>query len=132
MTQLALALLAASAAHHLPPGMLSAVCYVESHHANGAIHIKDGKGDSLGACQIKLATARSLGYKGSKGALRYHASTNTFWAAKYLSKQLKRYKGSVRMATAAYNAGTCNQDKKGKIRNSKYVYKVFIAWAEGR
>jgi len=50
----------------LPPDLLSSVCYVETGHKVEAIHKNDGHGDSIGICQIKLASAQTVGYKGTE------------------------------------------------------------------
>lgn len=45
-------------------------------------------------------------------------------AAYYIKYQLDRYDGNLDCAIAAYNAGSCNFNKKGLIKNRKYVAKV--------
>ena len=115
----------------LPPGLLSAVCYVESRHKHKAINLNDGGEDSLGVCQIKLNTARLVGFKGTNKQLM-HPTTNALYAAKYLKKQLLRYNNDPRKAVAAYNAGKVRYNKDGLIMNRLYVAKVFKAWSENR
>jgi len=117
-------------ANSLPPGLLSSLCYVESKHDIHAIHHDDGNSDSLGICQIKLQTAKELGFKGSKADLM-KPENNIKYAGKYLRKQLARYKNNSPMAVSAYNMGTF---KPGKVfaANQTYVDRVFKAWAEGR
>ncbi len=112
----------------LPPGLLSALCWVESNHKVTAINAQDGGSASYGVCQIKLDTARMLGYKGTVKTLKEPA-VNVYWAGRYLKYQLDRYSGDPRKAVAAYNAGTHRVNKKGLIKNRKYVEKVFKAWA---
>jgi soluble lytic murein transglycosylase-like protein len=111
----------------LPDGLLSAVCMVESNHNPKAIHYNDGKGHSLGVCQIKYETAKLVGYKGTAEALR-GPKTNALYAGKYLRYQLIRYDGDIVKALAAYNAGKFNPTKSGIPRNLKYVKKVFSVW----
>lgn len=134
---IALALLAASQNQGLPPGLLSAVCYVESkHNTRYYLNKNDGRGinpgHSLGECQVKRATARMLGYRGSEERLKSDVKVNTYYAAKYLKHQLDRYGGDIPKAIAAYNAGTHRVNKKGLTRNRKYVTKVMKAWSEGK
>lgn len=113
-----------TAQFNLPPNLLSSLCYVESKHNPNAIHKDDGKTDSLGICQVKLATAKSLGYKGTaKGLLNPNA--NIYYAAKYLSYQRSRYHGSISKAIIAYNRGNA----KGLIL-SEYSVKVTKQWNE--
>lgn len=128
---IALLFLTATNTFYLPPGLLSALCWVESNHKPAAINQYDGGSPSYGLCQIKLETAKMVGYRGSEKQL-LNPKTNVFWAAKYLKKQLDRYGEDPRKAVAAYNAGTHKTNKKGEIRNVKYVNKVFKAWAEYR
>lgn len=122
MSNVLIALFAAATSHYdLPPGLLNSICYVESEHNIHAVHKNDGVGDSLGACQIKLKTARFMGFKGTANDLM-NPRNNVFYAAKYLKYQLKRYK-SVDLAVIAYNRGNA----KG-LTTSRYQAKVFKHW----
>lgn len=110
--------------HHLPPGLLSSLCYVESHHKVEAVNRQDGSGDSLGLCQIKLTTAAQMGFKGTAKDLM-NPTTNAYYAGKFLRSQIKRYK-SVQKGIVAYNAG--HYDPEYKI----YLTKVLKAVRERR
>lgn len=79
----------------------------------------------MGVCQIKLQTARLVGYTGKEKDL-LDPGLNIYYAGKYLKKQLDRYKGDIPKAVSAYNAGTY------RTSNEAYVDKVFTAWMEGR
>ncbi len=120
----------ASQTFNLPPGLLSAVCWVESTHNPIALNVEDGGSPSRGVCQVKESTARHLGFTGPAHKLM-DPSENTHYAAKYLRLQLDRY-GDTLQAVAAYNAGSYRADKNGHPRNRAYVRKVFKAWAEGK
>lgn len=109
----------------LPTGLLSAVCYVESKHKVDAMHLDDGNSNSVGICQIKLSTARWLGFKGTEADLK-NPKTNIHYAAKYLKYQLKRYGNDINKAISAYNAGSF------KKSNHKYVNKVITAWGKAK
>jgi soluble lytic murein transglycosylase-like protein len=113
-----------SSQYNLPKGLLPALCYVESNHKVNAVHHDDGNGDSLGICQIKLATAQSLGFKGTEEELM-NPKTNIHYAGKYLAKQLVRYDGSVRKAVIAYNQGRVKT-----LTTTKYQVKVFNKWRQ--
>lgn len=103
----------------VPSLLLEAICSTESSYDYSVINHKDNGSPSIGLCQVKLATAKMLGYTGKdKGLL--DPFTNARYAAKYLHKQLKRYK-DLDKAIAAYNAGSV---RNGVIRNTKYVRKV--------
>lgn len=131
MTTLALTFLAVTNTFSLPTGLLSAVCFVESGHKPTAMHKDDGHGNSVGLCQIKIGTAKLLGFKGTEKDL-LNPNINAYYSGKYLSKQLTRYNGNAKMAIAAYNAGTCRWNSSDMIVNRKYVSKVYIAWAQNR
>jgi len=98
------------------PALLSAVCWVESNHQPAAYAESDGGSPSLGLCQIKLGTARWLGFEGEASDLM-EPNTNAYYAAKYLRRQYLRY-GTWERAVSAYNCGyVCN--------NTSYVNRVF-------
>src|ERR1035437_1028349 len=124
MTSILLAFSLATTAFDLPPGLLDAVCYVETKHTENAIHLNDGGSHSLGICQIKLSTARELGYKGSAEDLQYNTKVNAYYAAAYLSSKLRKY-ADISCAIAAYNHGSCRTIK-GVIVNRKYVERVMV------
>ena len=105
-----------------PPGLLEALCYVESKHNINAIHHDDGGADSLGICQIKLATARDMGFRGTAKQLM-NPSMNIKYAAKYLSRQIKRYNDNTVRGVIAYNLGHA-----GRLTTSKYQRKVYKQW----
>jgi soluble lytic murein transglycosylase-like protein len=107
----------------LPPGLLGAISQVESGGNPNAVHKNDGKGDSLGLFQIKLSTARMVGFRGTKKQLM-NVKTNAYFAAKYLKKQIQRYHGNYAQAVTAYNSGTTHSNG-----GSLYMAKVFNAWA---
>lgn len=114
----------------LPPGLLSALCYVESKHKTHAINRNDGGSDSLGSCQLKYSTAHMLGYRGSPEGL-LDPRTNIFWSGRYLTYQLHRY-GDVVSGISAYNVGRFRTGTQGTPVNLEYVRKVLNAWAEHR
>jgi soluble lytic murein transglycosylase-like protein len=97
------------------PSLISAVCWVESTHREEAYVAKDGDSPSYGLCQIKLATARDMGFTGKPSELM-NGAVNAYYAAKYLRWQYDRY-GSWEKAVSAYNCGrACN--------NTSYQVKV--------
>lgn len=130
-TTLMLAFAVATQTFNLPPGLLSALCYQESHHNAAAIHMDDGGSPSLGICQIKLSTARDLGFVGVVQDL-LDPTINVFYAGNFLHKQLIRYHGDPRKAIAAYNAGSFRENSQGLTKNRKYVSKVFAYWAQDK
>lgn len=127
---IAMVFVTATQTFKLPEHLLSALCYVESTHNIHAVHKDDGSSSSLGLCQIKLTTARLLGFKGTEAKLMKPA-INAYYAAKYLKKQLVRYDGDTLKAVAAYNSGSYKERNNSPI-NKQYVTKVFRAWLEKR
>lgn len=80
----------------------------------------------MGECQLKLSTAKQMGFKGTERDLLLDPSLNIHFAAKYLRSRLDRYSGDLRKAVSAYNAG------RYKTNNLPYVKKVLKAWEEQR
>lgn len=117
--------------YQLPTGYQSALCFVESSHNPAAMHKDDGRGNSVGICQIKLSTAKMLGFKGTENELK-DPKTNILYSAKYLHLQSNRYRGDLRKTTGSYNAGSFKVNNQGKVINQKYIDKVFKAWGQGR
>jgi soluble lytic murein transglycosylase-like protein len=113
-----------SAEFNLPQGLLESLCFIESSHNIKAIHKDDGNGNSVGICQVKLSTAKWLGFTGTEKDLMVPA-TNIYYAGKYLSKQRTRYSGSIDKAVIAYNIGHA-----GNLTNTIYSAKVFKQWRE--
>jgi soluble lytic murein transglycosylase-like protein len=108
----------ASHQNHIPAGLLESVCYVESKYKTNAYHAHDGKGNSVGLCQIKLVAAQQMGFKGTEKELMQPA-TNIKYAAKFLHYQINRYH-STHKAVIAYNRGNA----KG-LTDTAYSRKVF-------
>lgn len=111
-------------AFDLPPNLLASMCYVESQHNIHAHHVKDGATDSFGVCQIKLATAKQMGFTGSADQLM-KPEVNTYYAAKFLKYQITRY-NSVPRGVTAYNKGHSSSDG-----NSAYYQKITKVLAVG-
>ena len=105
----------------LPEGLLSSLCYVESRHNVNAINHDDGDANSVGVCQVKLKTAREMGFRGTEQQLM-NPRMNVKYAAKYLRWQILRYK-SVKKAVIAYNRGNARG-----LTTSKYQGKVYARW----
>lgn len=116
MSNLAISFFVAGALTGVDPALISSVCYVESGHRPNAINHADNGSPSYGVCQIKLATARMLGFIGKPSDLM-RPETNILYAAKYLRKQSKRYR-YLRDIVSSYNAGRAIQG------NQRYVNRV--------
>lgn len=106
MTELALLFSVVSQIYDLPPGLLSAICEVESNHDVNAYVHDDGGSPSIGICQLKMGTASDLGFKGTVLDL-HDVHTNVRFAGLYLRRKLDTYGGDVDRAICAYNRGSC-------------------------
>lgn len=115
---LVLAFSVATDKYNLPAGLLESICYVESGHDVQAYHENDGDGNSVGLCQIKLKTAKWLGFEGSEQDL-LKPDVNIEYAARYLKYQITRY-NSVKRGVIAYNVGNARG-----LEETSYSRKVF-------
>jgi|ERR1700677_666923 len=107
---------------HLPTGLLSSICYIETKHSVDKVHYNDGNTHSYGICQIKLETAQWLGFKGTAEDLM-RPEANIHYAGLYLKYQIQRYKHDLRKAVIAYNKGHA-----GDLTFTEYQGKVFSRW----
>jgi soluble lytic murein transglycosylase-like protein len=89
-----------AAQNGIPYRLARAVVFVESSFRANAT---GGVGE-IGLMQIRLATARGMGYKGSAKQL-YNPATNLFWGMKYLGKAHRLAGGSTCGTILKYNAG---------------------------
>ena len=86
--------------HGVPIQIAKAVVEVESNFNPKA----RGAAGEVGLMQIKPATARGMGYRGSTKAL-YHPETNLEWGMKYLAGAHERANGDLCGTILRYNAG---------------------------
>ncbi|MGI9350857.1 MAG: lytic transglycosylase domain-containing protein [Rhizobiaceae bacterium] len=103
--------------HGVPYQLARAVVQVESSFRANAT----GAAGEIGLMQIKFATARGMGYKGSRKAL-YNPSTNLYWGMKYLGKAHQLAGGSTCGTILKYNAG--HAAKKMNRVSSRYCGRV--------
>jgi soluble lytic murein transglycosylase-like protein len=89
-----------AAANGIPVALAQAVVRHESNF-NPRV---TGRAGEIGLMQIKLQTARGLGYTGSRKAL-YDPATNIKWGMKYLGQARKLAGGSECGTLSRYNAG---------------------------
>lgn len=86
----------ASYKYRVDPAYVRAIIHAESHFNPKAVSHQGAQG----LMQLMPKTATSLGVKNS-----LVASQNINGGVKHLAKLLKKYRGNVRLASAAYNAG---------------------------
>jgi soluble lytic murein transglycosylase-like protein len=111
----------AAANHGIDPAFVRAVIHAESHFNPKAI----SKQGAQGLMQLMPATAKSLGVKNALAA-----KENIQGGVKHLARLLKKYRGDMTLASAAYNAGEGAVKKYGGIPPYKetevYVERVNI------
>ncbi|MGE3990134.1 transglycosylase SLT domain-containing protein [Pseudorhodoplanes sp.] len=88
-----------AAAHGLPPSLVHRVIMRESRYNPRAV----SKGN-YGLMQIRLGTARAMGYSGSAAGL-LDANTNMTYAVKYLAGAYRAAGGNPDRAVALYASG---------------------------
>jgi soluble lytic murein transglycosylase-like protein len=77
-----------------------------------------GRGGAIGLMQIKLATARALGYTGTADGLR-DPETNLKYAVKYLAGAYRAAKGDFNRAVRYYAGGYYQVAKEQRIEHVK-------------
>ncbi|ATU91024.1 lytic transglycosylase domain-containing protein [Phyllobacterium zundukense] len=89
-----------AASYGVPVALANAVISVESNYQPNTT----GSAGEIGLMQIKLSTARGLGYTGTREAL-YNPDTNIRWGMKYLAGAHKLGNGTTCGTILRYNAG---------------------------
>lgn len=117
-------ILTAAKAAKVSGSLLLAICMHETGLKNASVPFDHGS-PTYGVCQIKLDTAKMIGFTGKAPDLMV-PGINAKWAAIYLKYQLDRYNGNWCKTVAAYNAGKFTEStiSPGYPRNLKYVRKV--------
>jgi len=87
-------------ANNVPEALVHRVIVRESKYHPALI----GRGGTIGLMQIKLGTARSLGYTGTAEGLR-DPETNLTYAVKYLAGAFRAANGDHNRAVAYYAGG---------------------------
>ncbi|NBN63359.1 transglycosylase SLT domain-containing protein [Microvirga tunisiensis] len=117
------ALIAEAAARHgVPLALAHAVIKVESNYNPRA----RGSAGEVGLMQIKPATARGLGFRGSVRAL-YDPATNLEWGMRYLAGAHKLASGDTCGTVLRYNAG--HFAKRMNPTSKRYCGKVKVILA---
>src|SRR5450755_4197560 len=87
-------------ANGVPEALVHRVIVRESRYQPHLV----GRGGTIGLMQIKLATARGLGYTGDAAGLR-DPDTNLTYAVKYLAGAFRAANGDLNRAVAYYASG---------------------------
>jgi len=89
-----------AAANNVPVALVHRVIVRESKYHPGLV----GRGGTIGLMQIKLPTARGLGYTGDAAGLR-DPDTNLAWGTKYLAGAYRAANGDHGRAMRYYASG---------------------------
>ncbi len=103
--------------HGVPHAIAKAVVEIESNFNASA----RGRSGEVGLMQIKPATARGMGYKGSTKAL-YNPENNIEFGMRYLAGAYERAGGDLCGTILRYNAG--HNAKRMNKRSASYCERV--------
>ena len=106
-------------ANAIPEALVHRVIVRESRYQAGLV----GRGGTIGLMQIKLATARSLGYTGTAEGLR-DPETNLTYAVKYLAGAYRAANGDHNRAVAYYAGGYYWAAKRQRLEHRKQAVSV--------
>lgn len=113
-----------SCRNHVDPRLVAAIIETESHFRRYARRVERDGHVSLGLMQVKVKTARWLGFKKPARTL-YLPWVNLFYGVRYLAMNISRYR-DVWDGVSAYNAGRPLRTR-GRIGygNGRYVHAVW-------
>jgi soluble lytic murein transglycosylase-like protein len=110
-------------ANGVPEALVHRVIVRESRYQPHLV----GRGGTIGLMQIKLATARGLGYTGDAAGLRDPA-TNLTYAVKYLAGAYRAANGDHNRAVSYYASGYYFAEKRQRLALSRHEQ---ATWVEG-
>jgi soluble lytic murein transglycosylase-like protein len=102
-------------ANGVPEALVHRVIVRESRYRPGLV----GRGGTIGLMQIKLATARGLGYTGDAAGLR-DPNTNLAYAVKYLAGAYHAANGDHNRAVHYYAAGYYHAAKRQRLEHGRH------------
>jgi soluble lytic murein transglycosylase-like protein len=102
-------------ANGVPETLVHRVIVRESRYQPGLV----GRGGTIGLMQIKLATARGLGYTGDAAGLR-DPNTNLTYAVKYLAGAYRAAKGDYDRAVHYFAAGYYYVAKRQRLAHGRH------------
>jgi len=111
-------------ANNVPEALVHRVIVRESkYHANLV-----GRGGTIGLMQIKLPTARGLGYTGDAAGLR-DPDTNLAWGIKYLAGAYRAANGDHSRAVRYYAGGYYYAAKRQRLERPRLTAPVLASGA---
>src|SRR3981081_2732484 len=102
-------------ANGVPEALVHRVIVRESRYRPGLV----GRGGTIGLMQIKLATARGLGYTGTAEGLR-DPDTNLTYAVKYLAGAYRAANGDHSRAMHYYASGYYHAAKRQRHEHARH------------
>jgi soluble lytic murein transglycosylase-like protein len=111
-----------ASANGVPEALVHRVIVRESRYRPGVV----GRGGAIGLMQIKLATARGLGYTGDAAGLR-DPNTNLIYAVKYLAGAYRAANGDHNRAVAYYASGYYYAAKRQRLAHSRHPEAAFAS-----
>jgi soluble lytic murein transglycosylase-like protein len=111
-----------ASANGVPEALVHRVIVRESRYRPALV----GHGGTIGLMQIKLATARSLGYTGSAEGLR-DPDTNLTYAVKYLAGAYHAANGDHKRAMALYASGYYAAAKRQRLERIRHPEPVLAS-----
>jgi soluble lytic murein transglycosylase-like protein len=109
-------------ANLVPEALVHRVIVRESRYQPALV----GRGGTIGLMQIKLATARSLGYTGDAAGLR-DPNTNLTYAVKYLAGAYRAANGDHNRAIAYYASGYYEAAKRQRLERARHPALAVVA-----
>ena len=109
-------------ANGVPVALVHRVIMRESRYNASLV----GRGGTIGLMQIKLATARGLGYTGSAEGLR-DPDTNLAYAVKYLAGAYRAANGDHDRAVRYYAGGYYYVAKRQRLEHGRHSQPLMIA-----
>lgn len=104
-----------ASANNVPEALVHRVIVRESKYHPGLV----GRGGTIGLMQIKLPTARGMGYTGDAAGLR-DPDTNLAWGTKYLAGAYRAANGDHGQAVRYYASGyyyAAKRQRKDKLND---------------
>lgn len=103
-------------ANNVPEALVHRIILRESRYQPHLV----GRGGTIGLMQIKLATARSLGYTGDAAGL-HDPQTNLTYGVKYLAGAYRAANGDHARAVHYYSAGYYYAAKQQRLAHAKHA-----------
>jgi soluble lytic murein transglycosylase-like protein len=111
-----------ASANGVPESLVHRVIVRESRYQPALV----GRGGTIGLMQIKLATARSLGYTGDAAGLR-DPNINLTYAVKYLAGAYRAANGDQNRAVAYYASGYYAAAKRQRHAHIRHPESAFAS-----